>query len=353
MASKICNDCGREVDARANFCPYCKSNTFRMKNEIAKAGDNSIAHKLFYQRQGNHYIISKSKLGAIAVFFVFVLSAFTQFTAYIYGAIIAALVYFLGFAIRRAINHDNLPQVVLQNNDYGLVTDLKHLLLYWQDKDTGEFEMSKTKTATLLVFFIISAIAATMNANFFVFSFTGLVFALPVFIVGYVIHRILTSREVKKVIEHTKPRVEPKNEVNVEKEVEYQEVFEFKEYRQRLKMLKSSYSKKEKNVRSLIEKRFEPPQLTYTRFIQIVDNSTNLFNTQADEISTILDLGVEDSPRIRSELESKFDVLVEIIDKLDELSNELVLTMDTSKDDEVESLMDEMENLTKSVKDYE
>ena len=84
-----------------------------------------------------------------------------------------------------------------------------------------------------------------------------------------------------------------------------------------------------------------------------MDNSTNLFNTQADEISTILDLGVEDSPRIRSELESKFDVLVEIIDKLDELSNELVLTMDTSKDDEVESLMDEMENLTKSVKDYE
>ena len=49
---------------------------------------------------------------------------------------------------------------------------------------------------------------------------------------------------------------------------------------------------------------------------------------------------------------SKIEVLKSIIQKIDDLSNELVLAMDSSDDHDVDNLIGDMENLIKSVKDY-
>ena len=104
--------------------------------------------------------------------------------------------------------------------------------------------------------------------------------------------------------------------------------------------------------RKLIKQRFEPPQLTYTRFIAVVDKSEELFNREYDSAMNLIRLGDENSPKIEAEIKSKIEVLKSIIQKIDDLSNELVLAMDSSDDHDVDNLIGDMENLIKSVKDY-
>ena len=66
--SKICNNCGNEVDDGANFCPSCKCSTFTRPRELAAPKDDAI-HKLFYWNYPQGSMLSKSKLSGIAMFF--------------------------------------------------------------------------------------------------------------------------------------------------------------------------------------------------------------------------------------------------------------------------------------------
>ncbi|MBR3139986.1 MAG: hypothetical protein IKF11_03855, partial [Methanobrevibacter sp.] len=59
------------------------------------------------------------------------------------------------------------------------------------------------------------------------------------------------------------------------------------------------------------------------------------------------------SPKIENEIKSKISVLRQIISKLDDLTNELVLTMEKSDDNEINNLFDDMSNLINSVNDYD
>ena len=93
--------------------------------------------------------------------------------------------------------------------------------------------------------------------------------------------------------------------------------------------------------------------MTYTKFISVVDSSTKLFNQEADNISNIIRLASEDSPRIESEIKSKFNTLNSISDKLDGLIDELVLSLDPAGNDDVEGLLGDMENLIDSIKNYD
>ena len=130
-------------------------------------------------------------------------------------------------------------------------------------------------------------------------------------------------------------------------------VHEFDEYERQLEDIKNEYYKKDSRARELIEKKFEPPQMTYTKFISVVDSSTKLFNQEADNISNIIRLASEDSPRIESEIKSKFNTLNSISDKLDGLIDELVLSLDPAGNDDVEGLLGDMENLIDSIKNYD
>ena len=118
--------------------------------------------------------------------------------------------------------------------------------------------------------------------------------------------------------------------------------------------LKDEYSVKEKNARKLIAEKFTPPQISYDKFIGVVNNSTKLFNTQVASAETMMDLADEESVSIRHELDSKIDVLDKIIDRMDNLINELVISMSKDSDDgEVHDLLDDMERLIDSVKKYD
>lgn len=127
-----------------------------------------------------------------------------------------------------------------------------------------------------------------------------------------------------------------------------------KKYEKEINNLKVLFNVKQEVVRDLIKKRFEPPQITYDKFINTIDKSEKLFNTQAESAMNIINLAVEDTPRIDSELDSKIDSMKKIINQIEELTNELVININSTEESsgEVKILLDDMENLIDSIKDY-
>ena len=127
-----------------------------------------------------------------------------------------------------------------------------------------------------------------------------------------------------------------------------------KRYEKELNNLKVLYDVKEEVVKDLIEKSFTPPQITYDRFINVVDSSHKLFYNQYDSALNIINLAAEDTPRIEGELESKIGNMKAIIDQIEDLINELVINLssDDQTSEEVKNLLEEMENLVGSVKEY-
>ena len=128
-----------------------------------------------------------------------------------------------------------------------------------------------------------------------------------------------------------------------------------KKYKNEVEELRAVFDKKEETVRELIEKRFKPPQITYDRFMSTIDKSHDLFYSEADGAVNIANLAVEDTPRVQGEIENKIDTLKSIIDQIEDLTNELVINI-SSEDksgEDVRTLIDDMENLIDSVKEYE
>ncbi|WP_296863641.1 zinc ribbon domain-containing protein [uncultured Methanobrevibacter sp.] len=355
MGEKICINCGETVNDNANFCPNCKSTSFRHKAEVTANSKPSIIHSLFYWEVDGKYILAKSKLAAIFTFAVMILSTFVSPVVpgmIILTAIFTLLVFLIGY-----LGHYfkfKPSKAKLDNNDLGFITDLKHLLFYWQSKKTGEYVLSKTKVFSILIFIIFSLIAVVSNSPaLVVYVVIGLIFAIPASIIGFVIHKITYEDDTnaKRVSYTETQKMEPpKKTVETAPQVS---VHEFDEYERQLDDLKNEYYKKDSRARELIEKKFEPPQMTYTKFISVVDSSTKLFNQEADNISNIIRLASEDSPRIESEIKSKFNTLNSISDKLDGLIDELVLSLDPAGNDDVEGLLGDMENLIDSIKNYD
>ena len=127
-----------------------------------------------------------------------------------------------------------------------------------------------------------------------------------------------------------------------------------KKYEKEVNNLKVLFDVKEGVVKDLIEKRFEPPQITYDKFMSIIDSAHRLFYSQYDAALNIINLAAEDTPRIEGELEHKIVNMKTIIDQIEELTNELVINISSedSSSEEVKDLLGEMENLIGSVKEY-
>ena len=355
MDEKICVNCGEVVNDAANFCPNCKSTSFRHKAEVTRNSKPSLVHSLFYWEVDGKYILAKSKLAAIFTFVVMILSAVVS--PVVPGMLILTAIFTLLVFLIAYLGHYfkfKPSKAKLENNDLGFLTDLKNLLFYWQGKKTGEYVISKTKIFTILIFVLCSLIPLTLNSPaLVVYVVVGLVFAIPALIVGYVIHKItyedkanakrMSYTETQKV-ESAKKAVKTAPQVSVR---------EFDAYEKQLDDLKNEYYKKDSRARELIEKKFQPPQMTYTKFISVVDSSTRLFNQEADNISNIIRLANEDSPKIESEIKSKFNTLNSISDKMDGLIDELVLSLDPTSNDDVDGLLGDMENLIDSIKNYD
>ena len=128
-----------------------------------------------------------------------------------------------------------------------------------------------------------------------------------------------------------------------------------KKYKDQVLELREKYEKKEKEVKSLVEKRFAPPQITYYRFIGEIDNCRVLFFKEAESTLDIINLVNDLSPKVEAEIKKKIDLLKKILGQMDELINELIINMGDSdgSGDEIQIVMDDMKNLIDSVKDYD
>lgn len=367
MDYKICNSCGAKVPVNANFCSECKSTSFRAPDgsvPMVNPSQSNLVYSLFYWPYKGGYVLSKSKVAGIATFLILLLTAFaTPFPGgvVIIAAILAAAVFLVGFLFHFLKGQPSPAQV--EYNDYGFLTDMKHFLFYWQNKRTGEYVLSKTKLISWLIYALFFALCMSIESiNMFATVMVAAIFTAPVFILGFIVHKLTnnyptnakvsTTPKPKKVPQKTK-KVERKEPEVIEKKVETPKVSQFDAYKSRLDEMKSAYSKKDANARSLMEKKFAPPQITYNRFIAVIDKSTEIFNAAADDIENIISLATEDSPRIDAEIRSKFDILDSITNKMDDLTNELLISMDSAHDEDVSDLVGDMENLIGSIKDYE
>ena len=127
-----------------------------------------------------------------------------------------------------------------------------------------------------------------------------------------------------------------------------------KKYEGKINDLMILFDAKEKAVRELIEKRFEPPQITYDKFMSSVDSCHKVFYSNADAALNIINLAAEDTPRVDKELEDKINSLEAIIDQVEDLTNELVINMSSEKNsnEDLKNVLKDMEDLVDSVKDY-
>jgi len=184
------------------------------------------------------------------------------------------------------------------------------------------------------------------------------VILLVLFIVPLVYaYRIFNIKRKRpsKVSQDKKTTAKKSADENVNAEViEDNHIESLDKYENEISNLKVLFEVKENVVRQLIEKKFKPPQITYDKFIKMVDSCNKLFYSQADTASNIIDLAVEDTPRIRQEIENKIDSMKKIINQIEDLTNELVINInsDSESQGEVQVLLDDMEDLISSVKDY-
>ena len=323
---KTCNNCGAKVDVRANFCPECKSQSFRKSAVVVKdeGKPSSFKRALLYWNYNGEYVLAKSKVIAICVFLFLFIASFTSPAmagTFVLAIILSAITFVVGFIFH--IIKGRPSNAVITYNDYGVIQDIIHLFFFWQNKKTGEFVLSKTKIISFAVFIVFALLCAAQYgpATFAVVILFALIIETPVFLVGWGIHKL------------TNPNPTNPKSVGPKKPPE-------------------KIEKKEKVAREVIEKKFTPPQITYTRFISMVDKSSEVFAKESESALNILHLATEDSPRIDRELDSKIGIMESIIDKIDDLTNELILSMDSSKDGDVDNLIEDMEGLISSVKDY-
>lgn len=181
---------------------------------------------------------------------------------------------------------------------------------------------------------------------------TLILFILPLVYLYFVFNLKRYSKVQNKKREKTSEKIE---EVHVETEDHKDDGVEsLKHYEKEINNLKVVFDVKEEVVRDLIEKRFEPPQITYDKFMAAIDSCRKLFDSQSDSALSIIRLAADDTPRVQNEIKGKIDAMKTIINQIEDLTNELVINISSSEnsDAEVKNLLDDMENLIGSVKDY-
>jgi len=127
-------------------------------------------------------------------------------------------------------------------------------------------------------------------------------------------------------------------------------------YKNEIAKLKETYEKKEENVLKLLEKKFPSGQLSYYRFKEEVDSCRVSFFKEADAAENMIELSDEYSQKIADELKNKVKTLQEIVGKMNDLQSELIISIsngDDGSDDEITNLINEMNDLIDSVKNYE
>ena len=103
------------------------------------------------------------------------------------------------------------------------------------------------------------------------------------------------------------------------------------------------FESKEKIAREMIEKKFPAPQMTNTKFNAVLDNCKDVVESQIEILNSLTP-----TEKTKYEIESRKKLIKQVISKIDDLTNELIL----SEDSNLEDVIEDMDELISSVKDY-
>lgn len=104
------------------------------------------------------------------------------------------------------------------------------------------------------------------------------------------------------------------------------------------------FESKEKIAREMIEKKFPAPQLTNSKFNAVLDNCRSVVESQMEVLNSLTP-----TEKTKPEIDSRKKLIKRLISKMDDLTNELIL----SEENNIEDVIGDMDNLINSVKDYE
>ena len=118
--------------------------------------------------------------------------------------------------------------------------------------------------------------------------------------------------------------------------------------------LKKDYNLKQKRAVELVEKLFDPSDMTYNKFSSSIKKSNQLFANQLEVTKKMVELDTDNNELVEKEIEAKIKTLQAFIDKMEDLINELVIHISTNKkdNDDINNLFNDMDDLIRSVKDY-
>ncbi|MCQ2961571.1 MAG: DUF2339 domain-containing protein [archaeon] len=156
-------------------------------------------------------------------------------------------------------------------------------------------------------------------------------------------------------IEESPINAEPEPVKNIIKESPNPEIIpQFRPYNTQINDLKNEFNHKEENITNLINNRFNKEELSYDRFISVIDNCHKIFYHHADSASSIIQLAPEFSERLDESVKGKISIMESINDEMNNLLEELILHDGDEKqsDEDLKELFSNMDNLINSVKDY-
>lgn len=124
-------------------------------------------------------------------------------------------------------------------------------------------------------------------------------------------------------------------------------------YNDDIDRLEEEYDLKQSEASELVKKIFDPSHFSYNKFLSAITKSNQLFTNQVKIARKMAEF--EDGNRvIEQELLNKLKTLQSFIDKMEDLTDELVIQLSSNKEDneDIENLFNDMDDLIHSVKDY-
>jgi len=155
---------------------------------------------------------------------------------------------------------------------------------------------------------------------------------LILFLVGYTLYYLYFK-------DYTDPKY--KN-INSTQESNFSEVIEETKTSDNDELL-LLFESKEKIAREMIERKFPAPQITNSKFNGVLDNCKEVVESQVEILNTLTP-----TDKTKYEIDSRKKLIKQLISKVDDLTNELILSEETN----IEDVINDMDNLITSVKDY-
>ena len=112
------------------------------------------------------------------------------------------------------------------------------------------------------------------------------------------------------------------------------------------------YDSKEKVVIKILQKKFDENEMSYKRFVFLIDKCHEMMYEEIKDAFNLISYTSYSPDYIEIIFKKHFEKIEKIIDKIDELMNNLVMNERKNSTSEYKSLLEDMDSLNKSVYEY-